>query len=79
MSQYRFYGEPVVRACVKAGTSHVDISGEPFVGPSPSSSVTPRLISIAVPGEDAAELCGGRGAERYGLMSLYRKGQGKGC
>ena len=26
---YRFYGEPVVEACVEAGTSHVDISGEP--------------------------------------------------
>jgi len=26
---YRFYGEPVVEACVEAGTHHVDISGEP--------------------------------------------------
>jgi len=26
---YRFYGEPVVDACVEAGTHHVDISGEP--------------------------------------------------
>lgn len=27
---YRFYGEPVVKACVEAGTHHVDISGEPL-------------------------------------------------
>lgn len=27
---YRFYGEPVVRACVENGASHVDISGEPI-------------------------------------------------
>jgi short subunit dehydrogenase-like uncharacterized protein len=27
---YRFYGEPVVKACVENGASHVDISGEPF-------------------------------------------------
>ncbi|XP_053679423.1 saccharopine dehydrogenase-like oxidoreductase [Anopheles nili] len=26
---YRFYGEPVVRACIEAGTHHVDVSGEP--------------------------------------------------
>lgn len=26
---YRFYGEPVIKACVEAGTHHVDISGEP--------------------------------------------------
>lgn len=26
---YRFYGEPVVEACVEAGAHHVDISGEP--------------------------------------------------
>lgn len=26
---YRFYGEPVVRACLEAGTHHVDVSGEP--------------------------------------------------
>jgi short subunit dehydrogenase-like uncharacterized protein len=26
---YRFHGEQVVSACVKAGTNHVDISGEP--------------------------------------------------
>ena len=26
---YRFYGEPVVKACVEAGTHHVDVSGEP--------------------------------------------------
>ncbi|KAM7363721.1 saccharopine dehydrogenase-like oxidoreductase isoform 2-T2 [Cochliomyia hominivorax] len=26
---YRFYGETVVKACVAAGTHHVDISGEP--------------------------------------------------
>lgn len=26
---YAFYGEPVVAACVEAGTSHVDLSGEP--------------------------------------------------
>jgi len=26
---YRFYGEPVVEACVETGTHHVDISGEP--------------------------------------------------
>ena len=28
--KYRLYGEPVVRACVENGTSHVDISGEPI-------------------------------------------------
>uniref|UniRef100_A0A1I8PW73 Saccharopine dehydrogenase NADP binding domain-containing protein n=1 Tax=Stomoxys calcitrans TaxID=35570 RepID=A0A1I8PW73_STOCA len=26
---YRFYGESVVRACIEAGTHHVDVSGEP--------------------------------------------------
>lgn len=26
---YRFYGEQVIAACVKTGTHHVDISGEP--------------------------------------------------
>ncbi|CAG0914768.1 unnamed protein product [Notodromas monacha] len=26
--QYRFFGEPVVKACVEKGASHVDISGE---------------------------------------------------
>lgn len=26
---YRFYGEPVVRACIEAGTDHVDVTGEP--------------------------------------------------
>ncbi|XP_004537189.1 saccharopine dehydrogenase-like oxidoreductase [Ceratitis capitata] len=26
---YRFYGEAVVKACIEAGTHHVDISGEP--------------------------------------------------
>lgn len=26
---YRFYGEPVVRACIEAGSHHVDVSGEP--------------------------------------------------
>ncbi|XP_036324841.1 saccharopine dehydrogenase-like oxidoreductase [Rhagoletis pomonella] len=26
---YRFFGEPVVRACLEAGTHHVDVSGEP--------------------------------------------------
>lgn len=26
---YRFFGEPVVKACVEAGTDYVDISGEP--------------------------------------------------
>uniref|UniRef100_A0A1A9W2U6 Saccharopine dehydrogenase NADP binding domain-containing protein n=1 Tax=Glossina brevipalpis TaxID=37001 RepID=A0A1A9W2U6_9MUSC len=26
---YRFYGEPVVRACIESGTHHVDVSGEP--------------------------------------------------
>lgn len=28
---YRFYGEPVVKACVESGTHHVDVSGEPEV------------------------------------------------
>ena len=27
--QYRFYGETIVKACIEAGASHVDISGEP--------------------------------------------------
>jgi len=26
---YRFYGEPVVKACIEAGTHHLDVSGEP--------------------------------------------------
>lgn len=26
---YRFYGEPVVRACIAEGTDHVDVTGEP--------------------------------------------------
>lgn len=26
---YRFYGEPVIKACINAGTHHVDVSGEP--------------------------------------------------
>lgn len=26
---YRFYGEPVVKACIEAKTHHVDVSGEP--------------------------------------------------
>lgn len=26
---YRFFGEPVVKACVETGTSYIDISGEP--------------------------------------------------
>lgn len=26
---YRFYGEPVIKACIEAGTHHVDVSGEP--------------------------------------------------
>ncbi|XP_013786030.1 saccharopine dehydrogenase-like oxidoreductase isoform X2 [Limulus polyphemus] len=26
---YRFYGEPVVKACVASGTHHLDVSGEP--------------------------------------------------
>uniref|UniRef100_A0A1B6MG41 Saccharopine dehydrogenase NADP binding domain-containing protein n=1 Tax=Graphocephala atropunctata TaxID=36148 RepID=A0A1B6MG41_9HEMI len=26
---YRFYGEPVVKACIESGTHHVDVSGEP--------------------------------------------------
>lgn len=26
---YRFYGEPVVKACIDSGTHHVDVSGEP--------------------------------------------------
>ncbi|XP_066591602.1 saccharopine dehydrogenase-like oxidoreductase [Prorops nasuta] len=27
---YKFYGEPVVKACVKTRTNHVDVSGEPL-------------------------------------------------
>lgn len=26
---YRFYGEPVVKACIENGTHHLDVSGEP--------------------------------------------------
>lgn len=26
---YRFFGEPVVKACVEMGAHHVDVSGEP--------------------------------------------------
>ena len=32
LSQYRFYGEPVVKAAVENGCHHLDISGEPEVG-----------------------------------------------
>jgi len=28
---YRFYGEPVVRACIASGAHYVDVSGEPQV------------------------------------------------
>ena len=28
---YRFYGEPVVKACIQNGAHHVDVSGEPEV------------------------------------------------
>jgi short subunit dehydrogenase-like uncharacterized protein len=28
---YRFYGEPVVRACIAGGAHYVDVSGEPQV------------------------------------------------
>lgn len=28
---YRFYGEPVVKACITNRTHHVDVSGEPQV------------------------------------------------
>lgn len=28
---YRFYGEPVVKACITTHTHHVDVSGEPQV------------------------------------------------
>ena len=27
---YRLYGPPVIKACIEAGTHHVDVSGEPF-------------------------------------------------
>lgn len=26
---YRFYGEALIKACISAGTHHVDVSGEP--------------------------------------------------
>ena len=32
LSQYRFYGEAVVKAAVENGCHHLDISGEPEVG-----------------------------------------------
>jgi short subunit dehydrogenase-like uncharacterized protein len=28
---FRFYGEPVVRACIESGAHYVDVSGEPQV------------------------------------------------
>lgn len=28
---YRFYGEPVIKACIANGAHHVDVSGEPQV------------------------------------------------
>lgn len=28
---YRFFGEPVINACIANGTHHLDISGEPQV------------------------------------------------
>ena len=30
--QYRFYGEPVVKACIENGAHYIDICGEPQVG-----------------------------------------------
>lgn len=27
---YRFFGERVIEACIKSGTNHVDVSGEPY-------------------------------------------------
>lgn len=30
-TQYRFYGEPVVKACIENGAHYVDICGEPQV------------------------------------------------
>lgn len=38
---YRFYGEPVVKACVNNGAHHVDVSGEPQV-----PILTSQLIPI---------------------------------
>ena len=29
--QYGFYGTPVVKACIEAGTHHIDVCGEPGV------------------------------------------------
>jgi short subunit dehydrogenase-like uncharacterized protein len=29
---YRFYGEPVVKACAEAGTDYLDLCGEPGQG-----------------------------------------------
>lgn len=29
--QYRFYGEPVVKACIENGAHYIDICGEPQV------------------------------------------------
>jgi short subunit dehydrogenase-like uncharacterized protein len=28
---YRFYGEPIVRACIASGAHHLDVSAEPQV------------------------------------------------
>ena len=30
-SQYQLYGEPVIKACIKAKCNYVDITGEPYV------------------------------------------------
>ena len=29
--QYQLYGNPVVQACIEAGTHHIDLCGEPAV------------------------------------------------
>ena len=36
---YRHYGEPVVKACVEAGTHYVDVCGEPGAPPAAGKSV----------------------------------------
>lgn len=38
---YRFYGEPVVQACVVAGTDYLDVCGEPGACSAQNHQATP--------------------------------------
>lgn len=44
--QYRFYGEPVVKACVENGAHHIDISGEPQVLKYSTDTIRPFTVHL---------------------------------